>query len=152
MSLEKIYWDSDAFLGWFQEDVGKVDLCRHTLDRAKNGEVLIVTSTLGIAESLWLRGQAKIPKDRAEIVKKFFRRSYIRSVNVTRKIAEDAQDLVWDKNIAPKDAIHASTALSHNIPVIETFDKKFIAKGRLFDSLIIRKPLPPMQGTLDYDY
>ena len=125
MSVEKVYWDSDCFLGWFQEDVGKVDLCRHTLDRAKNGEVLIVTSTLGIAESLWLRGQTKIPKERAELVRKFFRRSYIRTYNVTRKIAEDAQDLVWDKGVAPKDAIHVATALALNIPVFETFDNKW---------------------------
>ncbi len=151
MSAEKIYWDSDAFLGWFQEDVGKADLCRHTLERARNGEVLIVTSTLGIAESLWLRGQTKIPKDRAELVRKFFRRSYIRTHNVTRKIAEDAQDLVWDKDIAPKDAIHVATALSLSIPVIETFDKKLIAKSSLFEGLEIRNPLPPKQGTFDYD-
>jgi len=151
VSVERIYWDSDAFLGWFQEDNGKVDLCRHTLERAKNGEVLIVTSTLGIAESLWLRGQAKIPKERAELVRKFFRRSYIRTYNVTRKIAENAQDLVWDKGIAPKDAIHVATALSLGIPVIETFDKKLIRKSATLDDLEIRNPLPPKQGTLDYD-
>ena len=121
------------------------------LSEQKNGEILIVTSTLGIAESLWLRGQAKVPKDRAELVRKFFRRSYIKTYNVTRKIAEDAQDLVWDKGIAPKDAIHVSTALSLGIPVLETFDKKLIAKNSLFDDLKIRNPLPPKQGTLDYD-
>lgn len=151
MSAEKIYWDSDAFLGWLKEDEGKVELCRHTLDRAKNGEVLIVTSTLGIAESLWLRGQSKIPKDRAELVRKFFRRSYIRTYNVTRNIAEDAQDLVWDFEIAPKDAIHVATALALKIPVLETFDRKLIAKSNHFEGLTIRKPLPPKQGTLDYD-
>jgi len=151
VSIEKIYWDSDAFLGWFQEDAGKVDLCRYTLERARNGEVLIVTSTLGIAESLWLRGQGKIPKNRAELVKKFFGRSYIRTYNVTRKIAQDAQDLVWDKGIAPKDAIHVATALSLGIPILETFDKGLLKHSDKLGTppLIIRKPLEPKQGSLD---
>ena len=53
--------------------------------------------------------------------------------------------------VAPKDAIHVATALALNIPVIETFDKKLILKGLLIDELAIRQPLPPKQGTLDYD-
>jgi hypothetical protein len=29
---EIIYWDSDAFLGWLQEEAGKVELCQGTLE------------------------------------------------------------------------------------------------------------------------
>jgi Acyl-CoA dehydrogenase, C-terminal domain len=70
-----------------------VELCNGTLMRANNGEVVIFTSALSIAEVLWMRNAPMIPEDRAEIVRKFFRRSYFRIRNVTRAVAENAQDL-----------------------------------------------------------
>ena len=148
---ELIYWDSDACIGWFQEDAGKVDLCKATLDRAESGEVVIVVSALVLAETLWLRGQAPIPKDKSEVVHKFFRRSYFRAKNVTRKTAESAQKLVWEHGIKPKDAIHVATALEHGVPVLETFDAELIEKSGSVGEppLLIRKPQPPKQGSLD---
>jgi predicted nucleic acid-binding protein len=65
MSIELIYWDSATFLAYFQQEPGRVDLCRGTLERAEAGEVGIVTSTLSIAECLWLRGSVAIPRNRA---------------------------------------------------------------------------------------
>src|ERR1700730_5872105 len=60
MSTELIYWDSDCFLGWFQDEAGKVELCEGTIERADQGEALIFTSALTIAEVLWLRGSPPI--------------------------------------------------------------------------------------------
>lgn len=93
MTVELIYWDSAAFLAYFQEEPGRVELCHSTLERAVTGEVLIITSTLTLAECLWLRGERRVPKDRAELVRRFFRRSCIRVRNVTRAVSEDAQTL-----------------------------------------------------------
>jgi predicted nucleic acid-binding protein len=111
MPIERIYWDSDAFLGWFQNEPGKVEMCSGTLQRAEDGEVVIFTSALTIAEVLWLRNAPKLSEDKAVLVRKFFRRSYFRIRNVTRMNAEAAQDLVWSHSIRPKDAIHVATAL-----------------------------------------
>src|SRR4051812_33125817 len=111
MPVELIYWDSDAFLGWLQAEPGKTDLCAGTLKRADLGEVIIFTSALTIAEVLWMRGAPMVPEEKAEIVRKFFRRSYLRVRNVTRAVAENAQDLVWNNGVRPKDAIHVATAL-----------------------------------------
>jgi predicted nucleic acid-binding protein len=111
MSTELIYWDSDCFLGWFQEEPGKVELCEGTIERADEGEALIFTSALTIAEVLWLRSAPPIGVDKAALVRKFFRRSYIRVRNVTRLVSESAQDLVWNHEIRPKDAIHVATAI-----------------------------------------
>lgn len=151
MAVELIYWDSDAFLGWFQAEPGKEPVCRATIERAQRGEVLLVTSTLTLAEVLWMRGAPRLSKDKAELVQKFFRRSYIRVRNVTRNVAETAQGLVWDNSIAPKDAVHVATAIEGKIPVLETFDAKLIGKsGRVgAPPLMIRQPLPAVQGTLD---
>lgn len=148
--MEKIYWDSDTFLGHLQNEPGKVELCAATLERARKGEVLIVTSTLTIAEVLWMRNAPKISKKKAVIVQSFFRKSFFRVVNVTRKIAERAQELVWDHSIKPKDAIHVATAEFYSVPVLETFDADLIAKsGRVgVPPIEIRKPLLPKQGSL----
>ena len=149
MSAELIYWDSDAFLGWLQAEPGKMELCQGTLDRADRGEILIITSALTIAEVLWLRGGPRVTKDKAEILRKFFRRSYIKVRGVSRSIAEAAQDVVWDHDIRPKDAIHVATALDASIGILE-FDEDLIKKsGVLGDPpLTIRKPVAPRQGKL----
>src|SRR5947209_2987081 len=150
MPVELVYWDSDAFLGWLQAEPGKSELCAGTLKRADQGEVLIFTSALTIAEVLWMRGAPMIPQEKAEIVRKFFRRSYFRLRNVTRAIAESAQDLVWTNGIRPKDAIHVATALDAKCVALETFDEALLAKTGSIGTppLIIRKPLPPAQGSL----
>ena len=151
MSVERVYWDSDPFLAWFQEEPDKREEASGTLERAGNGEVVIFTSTLTIAEVLWLRGGPKIPQDKAAIVRKFFRRSYFRLRNVTRAVAESAQNLVWFEGIRPKDAIHVATALEAGIPILETFDDGLIGKsGKIGSaSLIIRRPIKTAQTELD---
>jgi predicted nucleic acid-binding protein len=150
MPVEQIYWDSDAFLGWFQEEPEKVELCEGTIERAQNGEVVIVTSALTIAEVLWMRGAPRLSQDKADLVRKFFRRSYIRVRNVTRSTAESAQDLVWDHSIRPKDAVHVATALEAKITLLETFDEQLLRKSGTVGnpSLIIRKPIAPAQSKL----
>ena len=150
MAVEPIYWDSDAFLGWLQAEPGKTQLCAGTLRRADQGEVIIFTSALTIAEVLWMRGAPMIPQEKAEIVRKFFRRSYIRVRNVTRSISEGAQDLVWTHGIRPKDAIHVATALDARVAALETFDEQLLSKSGTVGNppLLIRRPMPPDQGRL----
>ena len=150
--MEKIYWDSDCFLGHFQDEKGKVEKCDGVLQRADRGDVIIVTSALTIAEVLWMRGAPRITKDKAEIVQKFFRRSYIRVYNVTRKIAESAQVLVWDHSIKPKDAIHVATAIYLTVDVLETFDESLIGKSGTVGTplLLIREPQTSAQGRLEF--
>src|SRR5690349_13804850 len=104
--VERVYWDTDAFLGLFQQEESKVDVCRATIERATAAELVILTSALTIAEVLWPRGSPRLAEDKAELLNKFFRRSFIRVRNVTRKIAADAQMVVWTYDVKPKDAIH----------------------------------------------
>lgn len=147
MAADRIYWDSDAFLGWFQQEPGKVELCEGSVERAENGEVLIYTSALTIAEVLWLRGGPKIAEDKAELIRRFFRRSYIRVRNVTRATSESAQDLVWSNGVRPKDAIHIASALEVRAGVFETFDEYLLKQHRV-EGMPIRKPIAPLQKKL----
>ncbi|PHS23475.1 MAG: PIN domain-containing protein [Robiginitomaculum sp.] len=151
MTVKRVYWDSDCFLGWFNDETGKAEKCDGVIQQAERGEVLIVTSTLTLAEVLWMRGEKKLSQDKAENLQKFFRRSYIRLYNVTRKVAESAQTLVWDNSIKPKDAIHVATALNLGIETLETFDRGLIKQsGKVGDPLLkIREPEAAMQGRLN---
>ncbi|HVV63554.1 MAG TPA: type II toxin-antitoxin system VapC family toxin [Pseudolabrys sp.] len=150
MPAEIVYWDSDCFLALFQNEKGKVEHCEGTLERAEKGEVVIITSTLTLAEVLWLRDGPKLAKDKAEIIRKFFRRSYIRLRNVTRVTSESAQDLVWNEGVRPKDAIHVATALEAKADALETFDDGLLKKSRKIGepAIEIRKPIPPRQSKL----
>lgn len=152
MSVERIYWDTDPFLGWLQNEKGKVELCNGTLKRAQAGEVLIVTSALTLAEVLWRKGGPKLPEEKLVLLRKFFRRSHIRVVNVSRAIAEEAQDVVMNYNVRPKDAVHVATAIHHNIDVLETFDEKLLAQSGQIGApaLTIRKPKATPQGELEF--
>lgn len=151
MTPEIIYWDTDAFLGWLQNEAGKVELCAGTLDRAERGEVLIVSSALTIAEVLWRKAAPKITKDKAAILHKFFRRSFIRIRGVSRAIAEEAQMVVWDHGIKPKDAVHVATAIDAKAAILETFDEDLIARSGKVGGLTIRRPIAPAQGKLPYE-
>lgn len=150
MTIEKIYWDTDCFLGHFQAEVGKAEKCDGVLERAERGDVLIVTSALTIAEVLWMRGGPRLPKDKADIVQKFFRRSYIRVVNVSRKVAMAAQVHVWEDDIKPKDAIHVATAVAFGANALETFDNGLIGKsGKVgVPLLLIREPQAAAQARM----
>lgn len=151
MSVEKIYWDSDCFLGHFKAEDGKAEKCDGVIKRAERGEVLIVTSALTLAEVLWMRGGPRLAKDKAELVQRFFRRSFIRVYNVTRKLSESAQVLVWDSDIKPKDAIHVATAIHLGVSALETFDENLIKKSGTVGNplLLIREPQASAQGRLN---
>ncbi len=151
MTMERIYWDSDCFLGHLQAEPEKAVKCAGLLQRAERGDVLILTSALTLAEVLWMKGSPRLPKDKADLVRRFFRRSFIRVYNVTRSISEAAQDLVWVNDIRPKDAIHVATALHLAADALETFDANLIGKSGTVGTplLLIREPLPAAQGSLD---
>ena len=64
---QKIYWDSDCFLGHFNSEKGKTGRCKETLKHAENREILIITSVFTLIESLYLKGWRPIPKSKAHI-------------------------------------------------------------------------------------
>ena len=153
MSEDLRYWDADAFLGYFKEEPDKYAACENVLKAAETGRVMIVTSALTIAEVLWAKGGPKLSRGKRDVIELFFRSPYISVRNVTRKIAEHARDIVWDRNIRPKDAIHVATALIEKIPVLNTFDQNLLKHdSRLGNpALRIEKPYEPTQAGIDSD-
>lgn len=123
------YWDSDAFLGWLAEEEDKVEECRAVIRAAEEGKTILITSALTLTEVLWMRRRERIPAESAEKVQQFFQHEYIVVNDLDRRIAEDAQRLVWHHSIKPKDAVHVATALDAKVARMETFDGDLIKKS-----------------------
>jgi hypothetical protein len=142
------YWDSNAFLGWLADETDKVSYCRPVIEAAEAGSLVIITSALTIAEVLFLKGHKKVDAQHARKIEAFFRHKWIVIRDVDRFVAEHARELVWDKNVKPKDAIHLATALRRDVQLdqFDTFDEGLIKlSGTLGDpALTIGYPsLPP---------
>ena len=62
----------------------------------------------------------------------FFKNEYISVQNVTREVAEVARDLVWDKKIKPKDAVHVASAIAAGCQILDDPEQSraFIEKAR----------------------
>lgn len=142
MTTELRYWDAVTFLAYFQKEEGRVDSCEAVLEEAEKGKILIVTSALTLAEVLAIRGKNRLPPRPAmkQKVTDFFKNEYIAVQNVTREVAEMSRDLVWDRGIAPKDAIHVASAMSAGVNVFETYDRSLIRKGNRATELMFREP------------
>ena len=153
MTKDLRYWDSDAFLGYFNEEPDKHEACEGVLAAADQGRLLIVTSALTLAEVLYAKPHPKLPKSKRADIEKFFRSPFITVQNVTRMIAEAARNIVWDTSVRPKDAIHVATAIHTKADVLNTFDKVLLSQnGKLGNPpLNIEKPYEPGQPSLPFD-
>ena len=127
--VERRYWDSNCFLAWLQDEEGRAEGCQNVLALAERGQVQIVTSALTIAEVLRLRPEDALPSERRASVEALFARRSIRTMMLTRLLAESARDLVWDHKIDPKDSIHVASALAAKVDVLNTFDRTLIRKS-----------------------
>ncbi|MDE0059556.1 MAG: PIN domain-containing protein [Defluviicoccus sp.] len=124
-----LYWDSACFLAWLRSEEGRVDSCQDVFALCERGEASIVTSTLTIAEVLMMGSELRLPAERRTKVRGLFARSYIRTAMLTRPLAEAAQDVVWDHDVRPKDAVHVATAIDAKADVLNTFDTGLIGKS-----------------------
>ena len=143
MDRDLFYWDSNAFLGYLNDETDKAEVCRHVLRAAENGTAVIVTSALTLAEVIYIKGGPKLDPSKRAKVDSFFKADYISVRNVTRLTSELARDLVWDMNIRPQDAIHVATACLYKVPILHTFDQKLLDSSGLImvgQTLKIEKP------------
>ncbi|MDE3243580.1 MAG: PIN domain-containing protein, partial [Nitrospirota bacterium] len=99
-----------------QKERARRTICVDILTHAKNGKILLYTSTLSIAEVIRPKiNGVKLPKLTAEQIAKitaFFKHKYIRKITLDERIATKAVELARDYNLAPADAIHAASAIT----------------------------------------
>ncbi len=141
------YWDTVCFLGVINEEQDKLSAGRAVIAEAERGNVRIVTSALTIAEVLWPKDRPLVlPREKAEVVQRFFQHEWIVVRDIDRVVAERARELVWNHDaLRPKDALHVATALDAGAEQFDTFDGDLIAlSGQIGNPpLVIGKPNLP---------
>ena len=128
------YWDSDCFLGWFNDEPDKVPLCKGIVERAHKREIELVVSAITLVEVIKLKGKPRLKESAEKTIKDFFENDFILLVNVDRHISEFARQLIWDHSaLNPKDAIHVATAILKNVSTLNTFDNYLIKLSERFE-------------------
>ena len=140
------YWDSCNFISLIAEDeADRAEICQHILEDAEAGRLVIITSTLTIAEVIRMRGKPMLTEDEETTIGKFFLHSYILMYDVTRVVAENARQLARRYGLRPNDSVHLSTALLSDADVFETWNTRDFER---IQGVPIEIRTPTWQGTL----
>ncbi|HVX33289.1 MAG TPA: PIN domain-containing protein [Solirubrobacterales bacterium] len=139
------YWDTCCFLGYLKEEEDKIVQCEAGMREAAEGKLEIVTSTITLAETLYLVKDGRpVPAETREKVRRLFENEFILLAEVDRRTAELAQEVVWDHDVAAKDAIHVATAVvvGKRLPIqqLDTFDGPLIERSGKVQGLRIGNP------------
>ncbi len=138
------YWDSDCCFGWLTDQAGRKAQCDRVIVDAEVGNCEIVLSSWNFVEVLHFKGAKRpFPKDDTDKIRKFFNRSCFIVANVDKEIAELAQDLFWQHDIMPDDAIHIATALYSHANYYETYENSLLDKSKKLGGdplLILQNP------------
>jgi predicted nucleic acid-binding protein len=139
--LELDYWDSCMFIDLMQQTPGRYDRCNYQHERAKAGELLIVTSTVTLAEVTRIHAAGVVSDELSQKILDYFENEYIVVRQLDRAIAIESHKLCRAHNLIHLDAIHLATALEMKVAVLYTFDsKKQRRKGLLRWNLKIGNP------------
>ncbi|MDE0047824.1 MAG: PIN domain-containing protein [Chloroflexota bacterium] len=132
----RVYWDSCVYLDFLRGGHPNRAHLRAVLRDWEVGKVTLVTSTLTIAEVLYVPGiqpSVRLDESRRNELMDPFRPTGDRKltlVELTRPIAEAARDLCWSRGIRPKDAVHVASALAASCAVLHTHDEGLQKKSR----------------------
>lgn len=140
--LIRRYWDSSCFITLLNDEEGAED-CERILDDAKEGKTLLCVSPMTQVEVIRPRGSAHpLPKDAKEEIQAFFENDYVKWHIIDRTIASKSQDLCWEYQLHPRDAIHVAVALRLECDLLESFDPHMLrCHGKIKgSSMAIQKP------------
>ena len=148
--MRNVYCDANIFIGWFNNEEDKVKACRGLVDASEKGEVRIVSSALTLTEVIKIKGQQPLPQSKEETIKGFFEQEFVGIVNVDRRTAEFARDLIWrHPHLNPKDSIHVATAsMTEDVDVLYTFDDDLLRLDGQLGEPSLRISIPDIPGQL----
>jgi predicted nucleic acid-binding protein len=160
---KKVYWDSNCWLGFINDEPGKAERCRHVLNEARLGAFEIWTSALTLAEVFKVTGEKKqtfpLPHNTDIEFEKFVEQGFVVIVQVDADIGVDARRLLRKHAVLkkPADGIHLASALSNNVDELHTFDDENLTplSGQVNRAdgvalIICYPPTPPTRELLEY--
>lgn len=138
-SVQKVYWDSCAWLGLLNRESEKLVELEYVWTRAKNGEVEIWTSTVAQLEVVKLASERDalvqdgnatktdvLTEDNLAKIENLFDQPFVKRVPLDVEISTRARRLFRETPglNKPPDAAHLVSAMKWNVPVIHTYDGK----------------------------
>lgn len=149
---KKPYLDSSVFIAWLKsevvEGIERGNVADHILSLAEHGDFSIYTSTLTLAEVHKLKGADALRNGDDEKILEYLERSYIKLIDVDRRIGEHANKLCREHGIRPNDAIHLACALRAGCDVLLAWDDRF---GKVtLDGINVEEPTMIGQPTLPH--
>lgn len=124
------YWDACIFIHLIQgNDPDNSGALRSLNDKAKRGEIVVLTSTLTLAEVVRPRhcdAKNLLSSDK-RVVADSFKHEHIILQDVTQHVAARAREIQWNINgIKPIDALHLATAEVMKADFFDTYDENSI--------------------------
>lgn len=160
---KKVYWDSNCWLGYINDEPGKAERCRHVLNEARLGAYEIWTSALTLAEVFKVaaeKGQAfPLPTNADVAFEKFVEQGFVVIVQVDADIGIEARKLLRQHGVIkkPPDGVHLASALASNVDEMHTFDDVNLTplsgKVNRADGVALTicfPPAPPTRELLEY--
>jgi len=135
---ERVYWDSCVFISCIEQTPGRFPILKTIIRDAQAGSLVLVASTLVIAEVVKLNGSTESEQQQAKRIRDFFENDYIEVRTVDRLTAELAVKISREHGLKPPDAIHVATAILHECDCLQTYDGETGGAGKLlaFDGKI----------------
>jgi predicted nucleic acid-binding protein len=134
--LPRIYVDACCFIDMVKTDVGAtiesdrehdVWHLKRLLEANRDKEIEVYTSTLSIAECQHVGEENVTDAVKARFSALLMSGQYVRLVEVTPFIAQDARDLRWTRNIALRgaDSVHVASAIDRRCGEFLTSNGRF---------------------------
>ena len=130
-NVKRIYWDSSCFLCFLNRtEADRREICEDILHHAQSMKIHLYTSTYTIAEVIRPKGrsipnaQRLTPEEIAKI-DGMFRWPWLRKIDVDQRVAFKAVELARDYGLLPADAVHAASAIIHNLDELQRWDRDF---------------------------
>jgi len=128
--LNRIYWDSTAFVCFLREHEGeRRSICEDILYHARDQKIELFTSTFTITEVIRPRnasirgGRSLTPEELSEI-EAMFQWPWIKKIDVDMRVARKAVELSRDYGLIMADSIHAASALIAHANVLQHWDQQ----------------------------
>jgi len=121
---KKIYWETSCFSARFNEEAGRVEVCKAILEAAKKGEVELYTSFITVCE--WAKIKGEYASEAEDTIAEFLRNPYIRLVVIDWSISRITRDLVRRYKLNVRDAIHLATAIKLKVDAFHTYDTEHL--------------------------
>lgn len=130
--LPRVAWDSVVVIDFLDQKAGRYSFILPIAKDAENGKLMIVVSTMAIAETLHL---GHLKPDEEQIIFDFFERPYVHREAAGLFVCEQARDIRRAHPVDGADSIHLATAALLDVPFFLTNDGESKRK---------KKPLLPL--------